>query len=213
MGRSRRLLVASLAIATLAACSDGKESMQPEAVPSTTSAATSSTVPPATTLAPATTLMPPPFKVRAAAETREEEWRNIPGSASRECVDVEKFQHLARQVGPNPRDLVLDLRSGEWVAGNFYDLAHAVGVAPSGTLADPIPLKIYWIGLARDLQTPIITARSLSDPARAPVRGTTGSATNSRGTFTASGVPLPAHGRWRSFAVSTDQWGCSDVEI
>jgi hypothetical protein len=157
--------------------------------------------------------MPPPFKSRAAAETREEEWRDIPGSAARECVDVDKFQHLARQVGPDPRNVVLDLRSGEWVAGNFYDLAHAAGVAPSGTVADPIPLKIYWKGLARDPQTPIITARSLSDPARPPVRGTTGSATNANGSFTASGVLLPAHGRWHITAASTDQWGCYDVEI
>jgi hypothetical protein len=211
----RSLLVAWLVtFATLAACSGDNQSAQPEIVTAVTSPSTivpATTIP--TTAAPATTLMPPPFKARAAAETREEEWQNVPGSASRECVDIEKFQHLARQVGPNARDLVLDLRSGEWVAGNFYDLAHAVGVAPSGTLADPIPLKIYWIGLARDLQTPIITARSLSDPALPPVRGTTGSGTNSRGTFTPSGVLIPVQGRWRITAASTDQWGCYDLEL
>ena len=210
-----RVVVASLVtIATLAGCSGGNETAQPEAVPSVTSPATTAptTTSPATTV-PATTLMPPAFKSRPAAETREEEWRDVPGSASRECVDVEKFQHLSRQVGPNPRDVVLDLRSGEWVAGNFFDLARASGVGPSGTLADPIQLKIYWNGLARDLQTPIITARSLSDPARPPVRGTTSSATNSRGTFTASGVVIPVQGRWRITAASTDQWGCYDVEL
>ena len=211
LNRPRSFLVAWLVVlATLAACA-GEQKAQPEAVPSSTRAAPTTTSP-ATTI-PAATLMPPTFKSRPAAETRDEEWRDIPGSASRECVDVEKFQHLARQVGPNPRDMILDLRSGEWVAGSFYDLARASGVAPSGTNADPIQLKIYWIGLARDLQTPIITARSLSDPARPPVRGTTGSATNSSGTFTASGVVIPVKGRWRITAASTDQWGCYDVDI
>jgi hypothetical protein len=207
-----RVVVASLvALATLAACSDHKGA-QPEIVTTVTSPAVTSSTSPPTTI-PATTLMPPAFKSRPAAETRDEEWRDIPGSASRECVDVENFQHLARQVGSDPRNVVLDLRSGEWVAGNFFDMARASGVAPSGTLTDPISLKIYWNGLARDLQTPIITARSLSDPARPPVRGTTSSATNSKGTFTASGVVIPVQGRWRITAASTDQWGCYDVDI
>ena len=209
-----RVVVASLvALATLAACSESNERAQPEVVTTATSPAAPATTSPAATI-PATTLMPPAFKSRPAAETRDEEWRNIPGSASRECVDVEQFQHLARQVGPNPRDMILDLRSGEWVAGSFYDLKTRGVVPPADSSSAPTyQLKIYWNGLARDLQTPVITARSLSDPARPPVRGTTGSCTNSSGTFTVSGVVIPVQGRWRITAASTDQWGCYDVEL
>jgi hypothetical protein len=208
-----RVVVASLVVVTtLTACSGSNENARPEAVPSSTTVAPTTTVPPTTI--PATTLMPPAFKSRPTAETRDEEWRDVPGSASRECVDVEKFQHLARQVGPNPRDMILDLRSGEWVAGSFYDLKTRGVVPPADSSSAPTyQLKIYWNGLARDLQTPIITARSLSDPARPPVRGTTSSATNSKGTFTASGVVIPVQGRWRITAASTDQWGCYDVEL
>jgi len=158
--------------------------------------------------------MPPPFKSRAAAETREEEWRGIPGSAARECVDVALFQHLARRAGPNDRDGSLELRSGEFVAGNFFQPSWAGSSAPSGTPGDPaFELKVYWIGLARTYQGIVITARSLSDPVLAPLRGNGSAASNAIGSFTASGVPLPAHGRWRITAVSTDQWGCYDVEI
>ena len=210
--RSRSVLVAWLvALTMLVACSDQK-SAQPAVGVSTTAAPPVSTVPVSTTPVPAATLLPPPFKSRAAAETREEEWRNIPGSALRECVAVEKFQQLARQVGPNPRDVILDLRSGEWVAGSFYDLRQRGTVAPSGA-GSTYQLKIYWIGLARDPQTPVITARSLSDPTRAPIRGETTFASNSIGSFTASGVVIPTPGRWRITAASTDQWGCYDVEL
>jgi hypothetical protein len=124
------------------------------------------------------------------------------------------FQHLARKVGPNARDFVLDLRSGEWVAGNFYSLKQQTAAPSAGTSRAPVyQLKIYWIGLARDPQTPTITARSLTDPSRPAVPGTTGTAFNAGGTFTASGIDLPAQGRWRITASSTDQWGCYDVEI
>jgi hypothetical protein len=45
------------------------------------------------------------------------------------------------------------------------------------------------------------------------VRGTSGTAFNASGTFTASGIDIPAQGRWRITGSSTDQWGCYDVEI
>ncbi|MEO8697644.1 MAG: hypothetical protein ABI658_29365 [Acidimicrobiales bacterium] len=199
----------------LAACS-GNQRAQTEAAPSTTTVVATPTTAAATssTTVPASTLMPPPFKLRAAAETREEEWRSIPGSAARECVDVELFQHLARKVGPNARDMALELRSGEWLAGNFYSLKQQAAVPSADTSRAPTyQLKIYWIGLAREPQTPTITARSLSDPSIPLVRGTSGTAFNAGGTFTASGIDLPAQGRWRITGSSTDQWGCYDVEI
>ena len=128
--------------------------------------------------------------------------------------DVDMFQHLARRSGPQERDVSLELRSGEFVAGSFFDLKQRSVVAPSDSVADPTyQLKIYWIGLAREPQTLVVTASSLSDPTRSPVRGTTSSAFNANGTITASGVVLPAHGRWRITAVSADQWGCYDVTI
>lgn len=210
MHRSRVLLVAWLvALTTLAACTGGNEKARPDAAAPSTTSVPATIIP--TTAAPATTLMPPPFKSRAAAETREEEWRDIPGSAGRECVDVETFQHLARKVGPNARDMVLDLRSGEWVAGNFYALKQQP--AADTSRAPTYQLKIYWVGLARDSQTPTITARSLFDPSRPVVRGTSGIAFNASGTFTISGIDVPAQGRWRITGSSTDQWGCYDVEI
>ena len=207
-------LVAMLvAVTVIAACSDDQDA-QSEAIAVSTSAAPASTVPVSTASASTTTLMPPPFASRAAAATREEEWRDVPGSPARECVDVEVFQHLARRVGPNERDIVLDLRSGEFRAGNFFNLKRQVVGAPSDTRENPTyQLKIYWVGLARDSQTPIVTARSLSDPARSPIRGTASTVSGANGTFTASDVMLPAPGRWRITGASADQWGCYDVEI
>jgi len=208
-----RLVAVVVSLAVLSACS-GDRDAQPSPGPSSSAPATSLPAPASTTPSSTTTLMPPPFASRAAADTREAEWRDIPGSAARECVDVEMFQHLARRVGPNERDIALELRSGEFVAGSFFDLKQRSILAPSDTASDPTyQLKLYWIGLAREPQTPVVTARSIADPTRSPVRATTSSAFNANGTFTASGVVLPAHGRWRITATSADQWGCYDVTI
>jgi hypothetical protein len=158
--------------------------------------------------------MPPPFGSRTASATREEEWRDLPGSAGRTCVDVALFQDRARRTGPNARDLALELRSGEFVAGDFFEPARPRSSVSSASPGDPaFVLKLYWFGLARELQSPRITAENLSDPSTPVQRGSGSSAANAGGTFTASEVPLPSRGRWRIIAASTDQWGCYEVVI
>ena len=173
------------------------QSAQPETTASSTTTAPVSTTTATTTSTP--TGVAAAFKSRAAAETREEEWRNIPGSAARECVDVEKFQHLARQVGPNARDIHwnCDRRIGAGAVSLRSGAPRYRGSSDTSR-ESTYQLKIYWVGLARD---PRLRSSHRAQSPRIP-RGHPFEATHfsfgSQGSFTASGVVIPAQGNGAS---------------
>jgi hypothetical protein len=131
-----------------------------------------------------------------------EVFARAPGSAERQCVDVDElrardvWREVSTPDGTTVR--VLDVRSGEILAGNFY------GLTGAGDPGDPdFVAKIYWVPNDSD-----VAVQSLDDPARSPITTQFGNASAGGRFFWPSGTPLPGHGRWRLTAESIGQWGC-----
>lgn len=136
-------------------------------------------------------------------------WREAPGTADRRCVDVDplRAQGKGRRLGPAEGDLVLDVRSGEFLAGNFAQL---IGSGQPG--APDFKAKIYW--LPRDDEVarnePLtVTVESLDDSSQpAIVERFTSKAFTQEGSFWPTGTNIPSKGRWRLTAEAPGHWGC-----
>jgi hypothetical protein len=165
---------------------------------------------------PSDTLVAP----TSSASRTHEQLLADPGTADHQCVDVDdlRARHAWRTV-PEPNGQtasVLDVRSGEIVAGNFYDLS---GTDHPGDPA--FSAKIYWIPLdptiakTNPLTLTITDLDNTSTPATTLHLGGDGTAsmTVDRYYFWPSGTPLPHRGRWRITAEAPPEWGCFELTV
>lgn len=150
-----------------------------------------------------------------------------PGTAEARCVDVDELRQqpawvqLADVDGSpmtNPDGspvLVLDVRSGDIVGGNFSDLSG------EGSPGDPdFKMKVYWVPEDSDLASrePLtVTVTDLHGPS-VDTTSTFKGASQVRADgvtryFWPSGVGLPESGRWRITAQASGVWGCFEVTI
>jgi hypothetical protein len=109
-----------------------------------------------------------------------------------------------------PGEKVLDAKSGDFVAGNFYKL---VGTTAPGN--PQFQAKVYWVPATPEPGVTLnIEVRSLEDLSSPPITATAAvTASGPAGFFWPSDVPLPAQGRWRITASTETQWGCYDVSV
>lgn len=147
----------------------------------------------------------------------EARWRSAPGTDARECVDVEtlRLAGAGRRVGPNAQDVVLDVRSGDFLAGNFA-LWSGTG-RPGGP---DFRAKIYWV--PRD---PVIAKQAVVtvtvervdvpgfDPLVQSFGGDNTWAMTPDGAFWPSGTAIPGRGRWKLTAEAPGHWGCFIVVL
>jgi hypothetical protein len=150
-----------------------------------------------------------------------------PGTAERRCVDVDQL-HLQQQwsqlvstsgtpITEQGRPLlVLDVRSGGLVAGNFADLSGAVGKPGDADFA----LKIYWDALDTQLanREPLTVTISDLHGSLADTTSTFEGAWQVRADgvnsyFWPSGIALPEAGRWRITAHASEVWGCFELTV
>jgi hypothetical protein len=214
--RLRRLFASSVVLVLLApGCSSSGDSSADSTVP----------VDPTT----AASVTPPTSEVGGPADaTAFAAWfESRPGTAEQRCVDVDqlrKEQKWSQLVGAdstpitNPGGtpvLILDVRSGDIVAGNFADLSGA------GSPGDAdFEMKIYWVPEDSQLanREPLTVTVTDLHGTRADTTSRFDGAWQVRADgvnsyFWASGVPLPESGRWRVTAQAPGVWGCFELTI
>lgn len=149
---------------------------------------------------------------------QRDDWAQTRGTSAHVCVDVDALRARRSWTtipGPGASDRVLNARSGELVAGNFYELLGR------GTPGDPgFVAKIYWVPRDPEVaktEALTVTARYLGDARQPTVTvgfggdGTWQSSGTGTGYFWASGTPMPRKGRWRLTATALGVWGCFKV--
>ncbi len=137
---------------------------------------------------------PPPF-------------RDALGTADEVCVNVDEIVRDLRGLGP-----VVDIRSGQFVAGNFLN------VVGNWSAFDNGKVKMYWVPIEPDLASSTnlqITVRSLDGSGQASEAtfefpGGPGAASAASGdyTFWATEPAFATPGRYRVTAQAADHWGC-----
>lgn len=149
--------------------------------------------------------------VSTAITTRAGFFAAVPGTAERRCVDVDELRAGGRWRTERMSDgtlvQILDVRSGEFIAGNFLLLSRLTGDPPFET-------KIYWMPLDPDAAK-FKTATLRIENADAPgptvttVLGSEDSWSGGPGAyFWPSGTPIPERGRWRLTIEADGHWGC-----
>lgn len=109
---------------------------------------------------------------------------------------------------------MLDVRSGEFVAGNFAEID---GYSQPGE--PDFRAKIYWVPDDRHIaeaEVLKVTVEKMHDGARSHTQRFGGDGTNAWSDgryFWPSGISLPEHGQWRLTAVAPDHWGCLLITI
>jgi hypothetical protein len=148
----------------------------------------------------------------AAPEASSPGWHDAPGTADRRCVDVDRLLTSGEGgSGGSKQGRILDVRSGELVAGNFANLDGAGRPGDSDFAA-----KIYWEPLHNGVAKAnvlTVTTANLSAASRSTHTRRFGgpgrwARTNEGYYFWATGVRLPGHGRWRLNGVARGVWGC-----
>lgn len=135
------------------------------------------------------------------------------GTPERVCVDVDEIvaneEPLIRGEGDSAVS-VFDVRSGDFVAGNFDSVVDEWATWPGGNM------KVYWVPFDH------ITARTGSlevvveplDPVAAPVTLTfEQTASTASGVFWPTGTVFPHPGRYRLTATAPGHWGCFEVTV
>ena len=155
----------------------------------------------------------------AAAPSREKVWRTTPGTAARECVDVDRLRAGAaagRGGGPARVDDVLFVRSGEFVAGSLAERLFT-DETPG---APGFDAKVSWSPLDPNVaktEALDVVIEHLGDPSREPLRLHLDEdhhhAFAGDRYFWPSSVPLPARGRWRLTATAPGHWGCFELSL
>jgi hypothetical protein len=122
-------------------------------------------------------------------------WRDTPGSQRHRCLDVKDRT---------------DVRSGEFVVGNFVSFAHDW----DGTYERS---KLYYIPLHPDDMSPLeVTATRLEaePPLRVPLRFNWAPSWTAFGApFYVSGTVLPERGHWRLEAFAGRNRGCFELQL
>jgi hypothetical protein len=147
-----------------------------------------------------------------SATTTQELFETGFGTAERLCVDVDKIAANEEPlvVGHDADIPILDIRSGDFVAGNFFFVVDAWAQWPHGDM------KIYWVPFDH------ITASTGSlelvveplEPVGAPVTLTFDqTAFNASGVFWPTGTVFPQPGRYRLTATAPGHWGCFEVTV
>lgn len=137
-------------------------------------------------------------------------FRTTEGTTDRRCVDVDALLHSGAGMGTG-RNRVLDVRSGEIVAGNFANLA---GAGEPGDL--DFVAKIYYVPLRTDVAEKgrlLVKIVNLADPDGGTITQRFGgpgrwAQTTEGDYFWATGTRLPGHGHWRITAQASGHWGC-----
>lgn len=136
------------------------------------------------------------------------------GTPDRTCVDVDRVvaENEPQMVGPEDnRAPVYDIRSGEFLVGNF-DLV--VGRWTS-TFAEH-GAKIYWIPFDDEVATtrPLeVTVEPLDGDRPAVVQTFTQTAFTADLVFWPSGTKFPESGRYRLTATAPGHWGCFELTV
>lgn len=134
------------------------------------------------------------------------EWRRAPGTGDHRCVDVDRLGRVS--AGQRGDSRILNVRSGQIVAGNFASLAG------SGTFGNAdFVAKIYWLpqrnGIAKDNALTVVVTNLTSRGSHTQRFGGPGRWAQAEGYyFWATGVRLPGHARWRLTAEAPGHWGC-----
>jgi hypothetical protein len=108
---------------------------------------------------------------------------------------------------------MLNVRSGELVAGNFAHFENTGKPGDANFVA-----KIYWeplhngVAKANKLSVSVVNLRERSQPARVqrfpePEQGRWQRSTDGY-YFWAAGIRLPGHGRWQLTGEAPGHWGC-----
>ncbi len=134
-------------------------------------------------------------------------WHEAPGTDDRRCVDVDRLG--GAEPGRRGDTGILNLRSGQIVAGNFASLAG------SGIFGErDFVAKIYWLplhnGVAKDnVLTVTVTNLGTGAPRTQRFGGPGRWARSTDGYyFWATGIRMPGHARWRLKGEAAGHWGC-----
>lgn len=136
------------------------------------------------------------------------------GTAERACVDVDQIVATAepKLVGPEDnRQHVFDIRSGEFLVGNFAFIVDGWSTAwPDGEA------KIYWIPFDHRVamsEVLEVTVEPLDRDDAAVVQTFGQPASNAAGVFWPSGTKFTEPGRYRLTATAPGHWGCFEVTV
>lgn len=148
-------------------------------------------------------------------ETDREEFADALGTASRACVDVDQLVAEVVQGTLNPANApVVDVRSGDFVAGNF-----AVVVGRWESFEDGGVAKIYWIPADISVARSEVLEVEIEplDPAGTTQIMSFGGGGNyswvESGAFWPSGTSFPHPGRYRLTARAPGHWGCFELTV
>ena len=134
------------------------------------------------------------------------------GTPERSCVDVDQIvaTEEPEMVGPEDnKQPVFDIRSGEFLAGNFASVVEKLSEWPNGEV------KLYWVpfdwqvAFAEPLEVTVERLESGS----AVVQTFDVRASSAGGVFWPSSTRFPAPGRYRLTAVAPGHWGCFELTI
>lgn len=203
MRLNRTAIVVCAAILT-ACTSDG---VAPTIEPTDSAATITSSTTPAGA-ASTTTTMPPTL-----SDSGQSGFDNSLGTPERECVDVDQIvaTEEPEMVGPDedPQP-VFDIRSGEFLAGNFASIVGKWSDWPGGEV------KLYWvpfdwpIAFAEPLE---VTVEPLDTDGPVVVQIFDVKASSAGGVFWPSGTKFPEPGRYRLTSVAPGHWGCFELTV
>lgn len=210
MGMKCVAIVGSVVI--LAACaSDGAVSTTTpvESAVSSTDAAQPSRSTTTTPLRSSTSTLAVPLTL---SETGQPGFEDALGTAERVCVDVDEIvaTEEPEMVGPENNQPVFDIRSGEFLAGNFASVVGSWSDWANGEV------KLYWVPF--DWQVAFtepleVTVEPLEGSGSAVIQTFDVRAGNAGGVFWPSGTRFPAPGRYRLTAEAPGHWGCFELTV
>jgi hypothetical protein len=211
--RLKRVAIVVFA-AVFAACSSDSVVPTTETSEATTTTWSSTTQPPrssttSSTQPTTTTVTVPPI----LSDSGQSGFEDALGTPERACVDVDEIvaTEEPEMVGPEDnRQAVFDIRSGEFLAGNFASVVEKWSEWPNGEV------KLYWVPFDRQIAFtgPLeVTVEPLESNGSAVVQTFEVRASTANVVFWPSGTKFPESGRYRLTAIAPGHWGCFELTV
>lgn len=210
--RLRRAAIVVLA-AVVAACSSDGAVPTTEMSEATATTSSSATQPPgssttSSTRPTTTTVTVPPI----LSDSGQSGFEDALGASERACVDVDQIvaTEEPEMLGPEDnRQPVFDIRSGEFLVGNFASVVEKWSEWPNGDV------KLYWVPF--DWQVaftePLEVTVEPLESGSAVVQTFDMRASSASGVFWPSGTKFPGPGRYRLTAIAPGHWGCFELTV